>query len=201
MNDFKDFYPDRVSGPDKVEHRNLAVLDLPTPQTRAEPVRRLEGLAVPWGTWTNVGGYMERFASTAFDDVIARQTALPLLAQHDSQSWPVGVAETWTAKPEGLHGVWRIDTTDEAGQEALRKVESGFVRGLSIGFIGDDASDEIEVDASGTIWVTRWSVRLLEVSIVSVPAYESAGITAVRSATTSRLAEWQTEARRLRRSR
>lgn len=183
-----DYYPPTTrkaaSTPSTARHarlqtRTVAVLDR---TATAVGVRYIEGRAVPYNEWTDIGGYLERIAPGAFTESLKTKSDLPLLVFHNQKSWPVGVAEKWTEKTDGLYGLWRIDVEDPTAAEALRKVEAGLVTGLSIGFLPDPNTDTITTDRDGTTRVTRHGGRLLEVSLVPTPAYVGAQVTKIRAA-------------------
>ena len=145
--------------------------------------RTITGVAAPYNRWTPIAGaYLERFTSETFAESVRRGGGAnaPLLMHHDHKDMPVGKPLEWRDTDEGLVGVWEIDVKRDAGAEAWRLADEGYLRALSVGFQAGDADD---VDTSGEVTrVTRGPARLLEVSLVSVPAVEDARITKVRSA-------------------
>lgn len=160
----------------------------------AESGRYLEGRAVPYGRWADIGWFRECFLPGAFAKSI-REAAkrLPLLLWHDNRKFPVGVSETWRDSDEGLDCVWRIDTDDPMAVEGARKARAGMLTGLSIGFapivkMGKGADGTLidlnntrEVDDLGMLSITRREARLLEVSLTPTPAYAGAKVSLVRS--------------------
>ena len=141
----------------------------------------LEGRAVPYNTWTDVGWYRERFAPGAFKKSIREAAAaLPLLLWHDNRTFPIGKAEKWRESADGLDCVWKLDQTDERAREAAQKARDGFLTGLSVGF-APIVDDEIEIDDMGVVSITRREARLLEVSLTPTPAYAGAQVSLVRS--------------------
>lgn len=152
----------------------------------------LEGRAVPYNVWTDTGGYMERIMPGTFAKSIQEAAnGLPLLLSHDSRKFPVGVAERWTEQPDGLIGLWRMDEDDEAAVMAHSKAGKGMLSSLSVGFVPienwvdddggkRDVNNEVEIDDTGKVWVTRRQARLLEVSLTPTPAYAGAAVLAVR---------------------
>lgn len=149
---------------------------------RSESGRWLEGRAVPYGEWTDVGWFMERMAKGVFSKSI-REAAkgLPLLLWHDNRTFPVGVSEKWTERDAGLDGVWRIDTGDQLAVEAARKAADGYLTGMSVGFAPMPEEDTLDIDDDGLMWVTRNEARLLETSLTPTPAYAGAQVQLVRS--------------------
>jgi HK97 family phage prohead protease len=144
----------------------------------------LEGRAVPYGAPTSVGWYTEIVEEGCFAKSI-REAArgLPLLLFHDSRSLGsiCGVSERWTEQADGLHGVWRLETSEEA-QQAARMAENGSLGYMSVGFqpvrsittFSDDPEDD-------EMTITRVEARLLEVSLTPTPAYADAAVTKVRT--------------------
>ena len=158
-------------------------------QAVGRPYKYLEGRAVPYDTWGDVGWFREqhRFGSFKRSTNGRSATKLPLLLFHDNRSWPIGHAETWSHPDDGVHGVWQLNETPEA-QRAARMAEDGDLTGLSVGFI----------DAAAPLWewpddfdpaggpdqrarVTRVESRLVEVSLTPTPAFPEAAVSMVRT--------------------
>lgn len=168
------------------EVRTYAALELRDVEKSATG-RFLEGRAVPYGTWENVGWYLEQHAPGSLARSIKEAAnGLPLLLWHDSRTWPVGVADEWREQSDGLHGIWRMDSSDEAGR-AAQLADDGLLTGLSIGFVPIRSKWEYTDDWNPDLGpehqdrVTREESRLLEVSLTPTPAYAGAQITLVRS--------------------
>ncbi|GAA4075725.1 HK97 family phage prohead protease [Nocardioides kongjuensis] len=146
-----------------------------------EDLSWIEGLAVPYGIATNVGWYEEEMVAGVFAKSIREAaSSLPLLLFHDGRTFPIGAAESWTERSNGLLGRWRVDTKDELAQQAARKARDGFLPGLSVGFqpIRTERIDR----SDQPFLMRRIEARLLEVSLVSTPAYKDATVKLVRSA-------------------
>lgn len=141
--------------------------------------RFLEGRAVPYGVWEDVGWFMEEFRHGSLTRTIRDNPNLPLLLFHDARKFPVGKVEKWTDTEDGLDAVWRMDTADDA-QEAARLASEGMLTGLSVGFV-PIARELAERD--GRDWWTVTEARLLEVSLTPTPAYAGAQVSLVRSRT------------------
>jgi len=154
------------------------------PAERTGPVTRLTGRAVPYGVWTNRGWFMERVAAGSLDKSISEAASgLPLLLFHDGDRFPVGISEEWDSRKDALYGVWRLDTGAEA-QRAGELARDGLLRWLSIGIspirsewdavppdrwnpdLGPDYMDKL----------TRVEARLVETSLVTVPAFPTAEV-------------------------
>lgn len=148
---------------------------------------RLSGIAVPYDTPTDIGWFMESFSRGSLEKSIKESArALPLLMFHDTQSMPIGVAESWEDATAGLRGVWRLDDSPTA-QRAAKLAADGILNFMSIRFIPvrsewtyveDFAPD---LGAAHKDSVVRTEARLLETSLVSTPAYNGAAIEWVRS--------------------
>jgi len=172
---------------------------------------RIEGRAVPYNTWANVGAYLEQFKPGAFAKSI-RETAaaLPLMLFHGQEDrWPIGLATRWVSKDDGLYGTWQLNDSPNA-QRAAAMAKSGELAFLSIGFVGvrstsDQCADTNYQPLLGEDHmdrITRIEARLVETSIVPTPAYADAQVLSVRNyrrarADQSRLIAyqrlWQTE--------
>jgi HK97 family phage prohead protease len=135
--------------------------------------RTLVGLAVPYNTPTRIGSYVEEFTRGAF--ATADPTRVPVLAQHDHQSLPIGRALSLTETDQGLSVELHVSDT-QFGNDVLTLVRDGALTGLSIGFrpVRDQWNPTHD-------HVVRQLVDLVEVSAVPFPAYDTARIAAVRS--------------------
>lgn len=160
----------------------------------AGPYRWLEGLAVPYGRYGEIGGlfpFLEQHAPGSFE----RSTkggagkALPLLLFHDNRKMPAGHAEKWSHDADGMRGVWRLNATPEA-QLAAELAQAGDLTGLSVGFMPIRskwetlADEEWAPELGPEHWdrVTRLESRLFEVSLTPTPAFAEASVALVRSA-------------------
>lgn len=137
--------------------------------------RTITGLAVPYGTETRIGSYLEQFAVGAFSG--ADPARVPLLAAHQRNELPIGRAATLTDTPAGLLVELRVSNTSY-GDDVLTLVRDGAATGLSIGFV--PVEDRWSHDRTR---VTRIRATLAEVSIVGFPAYPSARVMSVRGRT------------------
>jgi HK97 family phage prohead protease len=165
-----------------------APLQLRDTQLVGKPYRYLEGRAVPYGTWADIGWFLEQHQNGSLDRTIKEAArGLPLLLFHNNRSWPLGVSESWDSQDDGLNGVWRLNETAEA-QQAAKLAESGDLGYMSIGFSPirsqweyiDDWNPDLGPDHMDR--VTRLESRLLEVSLTPTPAFAGAEITMVRTA-------------------
>jgi HK97 family phage prohead protease len=153
--------------------------------------RWLEGRAVPYDTWGDVGWFMEQHAQDSFKRSTNGGSGkrAPLLLFHDNKSFPIGHADSWT-QDGGLNGVWKLNDSSEA-KRAAEAADAGDLVGLSVGFMDaapptweyldwDDWNPDLGADHKDK--VTRVESRLLEVSITPTPVFPDAEVTGVRSA-------------------
>lgn len=168
----------------------------------------LEGRAVPFNTWANLGGFLERFRPGAFDKSIRESAkALPLMLFHGrDELWPIGLAVGWRSEPDALYGAWRLDTSANA-QRAGRMAKSGELGFLSVGFMANRSIPDMAKDYNPMLGeehmdrITHVDARLVEVSVVPTPAYAEAEVISVRAYRrpggadpTPRLTAWKREA-------
>lgn len=148
----------------------------------SKKAKYLEGRAVPYNVDANLGFFRERVLPGAFKKSI-REAAngLPLLLFHESRQLDshIGKVESWREADDGLHGVWRLIDTDSA-QRAAQMVRDGVLGYMSIGFL--PIKQVNEWDDEENLTVVLHEARLLEVSLVSTPAYAQATTTKVRMA-------------------
>lgn len=156
-------------------------------QTVGRPYRYLEGRAVPYDTWADIGWFLESHDARSFKQSTKAGTGknLPLLLFHENRAFPVGHAEKWS-HDGGLDGVWRLNDSPEA-QRAARAVDDGDLLGLSVGFAPirsdwryvEDWNPDLGPDHKDR--VVRLESRLLEVSLTPTPAFADAAVGCVRS--------------------
>jgi len=139
--------------------------------------RTFEGLASTWDL-DLVGDVIHR---GAFRRTLShwRQSGrvIPLLDQHNYGSVRAVVGKLIAAK-ETEDGLWTryqvIDGPD--GDEVLRRIEGGYVTGLSIGFRPVKVEEPSDEDRKRGIWRHIKEVQLLEISVVIWPANDGARI-------------------------
>jgi HK97 family phage prohead protease len=130
---------------------------------------RISGLAVPWDVVATVSdGTSVQFARGAFD---LNQKAAKLLENHD-MSQLRGVVSTLTDSPQGLEFEATLADT-RASRDAVALLQSGAYDSVSVGAVPITFS----TDPNGVMTVTE--AKLVELSLVAVPAYEDAVITQV----------------------
>lgn len=197
-----------LTAPEQRLYAGLQIRELET----NESLTMMEGLAVPYGRQTDVGWYLEEFAAGAFSKSIKEAARdLPLLLFHDNRAFPIGAADKWTETKDGLLGQWRLDSSEEA-QRGASAARDGLLTGLSVGFnpvrsvwtMTENWNPDLGPEGKDS--VLRQEARLLEVSLVSTPAYVDAGVTLVRSSDSRKrtggarpaLEAWKSELDRLR---
>ena len=76
-------------------------LDVRDVQAVGRPFRYLEGRAVPYGSWANLGYFMEQHAPASLKQStsVGAGRALPLLLFHDARLFPIGVSDSWGRIP------------------------------------------------------------------------------------------------------
>lgn len=127
------------------------------------------GRAVPYSTETQIGSVRESFAPDAFQpaDVIGK----PLAYRHGE---PIGVITDATNKPDGLYIDFQIANTAQ-GRDAAALIRTGSAKGLSVGFV---PTKSVWNRAKTT--VQHMAASLMETSITHMPAYATAGVSAIR---------------------
>ncbi len=169
---------------------------LPTMQLRDAGVtngyRYLEGIALPYGRDADIGWFVEQFAPGSLAKSIKEAArSLPLHLFHDSASLPIGVASEWKDDGEALRGVWKLDD-GELAQRAARMAQPDDDGHSLLGYMSirfspirsawtyvDDFNPDLGADHKDH--VVRTEARLLEVSLVSTPAYRDAAVEFVRT--------------------
>lgn len=137
--------------------------------------RTITGLAVPFDTEIEIiPGFREKIARGAVNLDI-----MPALFYRHSE--PIGVITAMSEHADGLMIEARVSDT-ALGRDAATLARDGAIKSLSIGFFEREYTDETTDD--GATLRTQHSIDLREVSLVPVPAYEDAKITAVREAQT-----------------
>lgn len=138
--------------------------------------RRLEGIAVVYNEVNEY--YRTIFSPGCFVNSVARVKSrrVPLLFAHNDND-PIGVVEE--IRDDNVDGkqclkfVASLSDTKRA-EECVRLIKSGAATGVSVQIIPLQASE------NGGVTVLK-EVKLLEISIVTIPAFDDARVTAVRS--------------------
>ena len=127
------------------------------------------GRAVPYGVETNIGNVRESFGANAFDPLGV--VGKPIAYRHGE---PIGVITAAENKPDGHYIDFNIANTVQ-GRDAATLIRTGSAKGLSVGFM-----------PTKSVWnraktaVQHMAASLMETSITHMPAYPTAGVTAIR---------------------
>lgn len=150
-------------------------------QTRAEDgsqERVIEGYFALFNTETELfPGFFESILPGAFDDTVSGDVRA--LIDHD----PAKVLARTKSRTldlkidsRGLYGTIRVNENDTEAMDLYQRVKRGDVDQCSFGFIVQD--EEIEFMDNGSIRSKLKKVDLLEVSVVTFPAYEETSVSA-----------------------
>lgn len=144
-------------------------LEFSAPITAASVAdKTITGIVVPFGREgsTSMGPVIFELGSINEID----PASVKLLLEHDNRR-PIGRAINFSITPGGINGTFKVSSTT-AGADALIEASEGLRDGLSIGAMID--AHEIR---DGIIHVT--SARMIEVSMVTSPAFTDARVTQV----------------------
>jgi HK97 family phage prohead protease len=155
---------------------NLLAMEL---RTVAEAERVIVGVVAPYDetSYLTSDPAGERIVRGAFARSIRNNgDKVPLLDAH-ALGKRFGLSRRFTETDDGLLGEFVVNAGD-LGDRLLENVRNGYYGGLSVGFRA--TRDGVRRAVDGTREVTE--AKLVEVSLVGVPAYEGAALLAVRSA-------------------
>lgn len=167
---------DRTTGPqtltiDAAQLRAAA----PAGDQGAATGREFTGIAVPWDTPIEIFGFREQFAPGSIEPA----ANVLICWRHDD---PIGRVPAYRDAEAG----WEIDgilSQTARGDEAATLLRDGVIDKLSVRFVPLEWTETTD-DPEGPL-VTYTRARVDEVSLVPIPAYATAAISAVRSATTT----------------
>ena len=129
--------------------------------------RQISGKIVPLGTETgNTSAGKVIFERGSIE--IPEPKTVKLLSQHDVKA-PLGRAQSFTETDDAIHATFKISNSSR-GTDALILASEGLQAGLSVGVEVIKSSSK-----KGVIHVT--SAKLMEVSLVTEPAFKSAQVT------------------------
>lgn len=157
-----------VGAPPGITYKTLP---LDRTSLKASDARTFEGYASRWGEVDFMGDRVKR---GAFSATLRQRASRPLLFTHD-MARPIGVELSLIEDAVGLRGKWRLSQTRDA-DDVYALLKDQAINGLSIGFWPRQSEPN---DHGG---VDLHEIDLAEVSVVSVPALDSARITSVKSA-------------------
>jgi HK97 family phage prohead protease len=94
-----------------------------------------------------------------------------VLAQHDSDKWPIGRCLGFAMNGENLEATIQIECITEEGKKLNKLINAGFVKAVSVGIIPVEYEEQT-IDGSKVTVYTK--SELVEFSVVSVPANRQA---------------------------
>lgn len=145
----------------------LVTLDAAAPD--GEPKRTITGLAVPWDTQAQLsGGESVVFSKGSISE---DPTSVKLLEFHDDTR-VIGKVTALASTDEGLMFEAKIAPT-RAGDDALELLKMGALDSVSVGAI----PVKFKTSSDGTMLVSE--ARMIELSVVTTPAYEAAQVYSV----------------------
>lgn len=146
-----------------------------------EETGRVSGVAIPYETIAQVGNEKEQVTRGAFGEL----SSVPLFYGHNHLhgNLPIGVVDKFEDKEDGLHISARFSDTPTAN-EVRTLIKDGALSKFSIGF------NPLKTERRGGVNV-RTSAKLFEVSVVPIPAYDTAEIMDVRASDNSNEGETQ----------
>lgn len=170
--------------PERTRPESVTVLTAAAEAATASPsARTIEGLAVPYGAVGHSSLGPITFAAGSL--TYAQTGRVKLLRQHDPDV-SLGYATRLDDTDAGLWSAFAV-VDGEDGDKALVEAANGARDGLSVGVLLDEAvlDQIVEKWAEGDNSPTAASGRLLEVSQVSIPAFDDARIPSAASAATT----------------
>ncbi|MDD7465988.1 MAG: HK97 family phage prohead protease [Actinomycetaceae bacterium] len=162
-----------------LEYRTAQLLEAPTqPDTAAGGIKTIRALAVPYSEDFNevAQGMFERFTAGA---LTPGADPMKLRLEHETT---IGKITASSETENGLEIEATISDT-AAGRDAAALLDDGVLTAVSIGFNPDYESADIVSRDDGALYITHKHAELMEVSLVSFPAYKGATINEIRSET------------------
>jgi HK97 family phage prohead protease len=94
-----------------------------------------------------------------------------VLAQHDSDEWPIGRCLGFAMNGENLEATIQIECITEEGKKLNKLINAGYVKAVSVGIIPKEYEEKTIDGQKVTIYTKS---ELVEFSVVSVPANRQA---------------------------
>lgn len=94
-----------------------------------------------------------------------------VLAQHDSDKWPIGRCLGFAMNGENLEATIQIECITEEGNKLNKLINAGFVKAVSVGIIPKEYEEQTIDGQKVTVYTKS---ELVEFSVVSVPANRQA---------------------------
>ena len=134
-----------------------------------EPTRQITGLAVPW----NVKATLSGGESVIFlEGSLPEDGKMPMLLEYHDDTRVIGRVTERVSTPEGMMFVAKLSAT-RAADDALALLADGALDSVSVGAV----PTKFKRLADGTLEVSE--AKFVELSVVTVPAYESAQVYSV----------------------
>lgn len=140
-------------------------------EARATPAGVIEGLASPFGDPPDMHGTV--FEAGAYADSLEefrKSNRFPAMLWDHNSAAPIGRWDAMEERNDGLHVRGTVNLRTAAGREAYEHLRAGDTTGLSVGF------QPLQVVRNRFM-----KVRLLEVSVVTLPSADRARVSQVRS--------------------
>jgi HK97 family phage prohead protease len=144
------------------------------------------GLAVPFYQSAIVVEPDNRLVAEQFDpqSITELPANIPLLISHRRDEPPAGIIDTAAVTAYGLGVEGRLIGTDDELDGWRKRFAAGLMSSLSIGFVADGRQQWQRPQHRGDPpLVIRRGVRIIEISLVSWPAYTGAGIASLNQRT------------------
>lgn len=94
-----------------------------------------------------------------------------VLAQHESEKWPIGRCLGFAMNGENLEATMQVECITEDGRTLNKLIDAGFVRAVSVGIIPIETEEQTIEGQRVTVYTKS---ELVEFSVVSVPANRTA---------------------------
>jgi len=94
-----------------------------------------------------------------------------VLAQHDSDQWPIGRCLGFAMNGENLEATIQVECVTEEGKKLTKLINAGFVKAVSVGIIPSEYEEQTIDGKKITVYTKS---ELVEFSVVSVPANRQA---------------------------
>lgn len=144
------------------------------------------GLAVPFGESALIVEKDDRLVAEQFDENSIRKlpSNIPLLVAHDRNQPPAGIITSSGISRFGLGIEGRLVGSDGEIEGWRRKLAAGLMAALSVGFVAQGPQEWRRPERYGAPpVVVRRGVEIVEISLVTWPAYDSAGVVSINART------------------
>lgn len=94
-----------------------------------------------------------------------------VLAQHDSDKWPIGRCLGFAMNGENLEATIQIECITDEGKKLTKLINAGYVKAVSVGIIPTEYEEQTIDGQKVTVYTKS---ELVEFSVVSVPANRQA---------------------------